>query len=602
MGVVNHVVTCQVRNYGSRDSTRHDTALRLIVRLDINATGRADCLPTYLRTYVSAIIYFAIDIDIDASIAMPVVIDLLSSPDLDLRSSRSNITVNTAKQLRRVAAPAPPLKVITPNAPNKSKDDWVSLSSDDDVDYRLPGSLISKPSHAELTTAAKPNGLRPTQATLAKDKDDAFYFLSDDFDSTVHLDESAMDLPQAKKRRLSPSPKAAPSLPAGLKQSNSNIDMPSKGGAPALKNSKAVLDVDPIVFTSSPDPSREAAKRRKQKRKENLDRDDSDDVFGLDPPQLGESSRVEKGLSSDEDFPDIDALPSRPAAKKASPRRKSSETALAKYNREKTAQKKADEKDKAVKAKAQAKKNKDAEREAEKERKAQEKEDKKRDKERAQELAKVNISRNDKKTSSLEMIVDMSSGLDSIVADQVRLFLAPLEVEHSIWDDIWPIVKWRRKVTARYAEEKGHWEPVAPYIKSETHIMYVMSAKEFVERATGDEGADLDIHVLQLKAKFDSCQIIYLIEGLMPWMKKNQNLKNRQFTDAVRSQLPQEEPTASQRRKKKEPEYVDEDILEDALLKLQVIHGAMIHHVPVKIETSQWIVNFTQHISTIPYK
>jgi crossover junction endonuclease EME1 len=387
-----------------------------------------------------------------------------------------------------------------------------------------------------------------------------------------------------------------------LKRSVSNIDRPSTIAGPSLKKSKAILDIDPIVFTSSPDPSREAAKRRKQKRKETQDLDDSDDVFGLDYPRLGESSRVDEDLSSGEDFPDIDALPSRPTTKKASPRRTSSETALVKYNKEKAAQKKAEEKAEAVKAKAQAKKTKDAEKEAEKDRKAQEKEDKKRNKEKAQELAKVNISRKDKKTSSPEMIVDMSSGLDSIVAEQVKLFLAPLEVEHSAWDDLLPIVKWRRKVNSRYDEEKGHWEPVAPHIKSEQHIIYVMSAKEFVERATGDEGADLDIHVLQLKAKFDSCQIIYLIEGLMPWMKKNQNLKNRQFTDAVRSQLPREKPTASQRRKKNEPEYVDEDILEDALLRLQVIHGAMIHHVPVKLETSQWIVNFTQHISTIPYK
>jgi crossover junction endonuclease EME1 len=526
---------------------------------------------------------------------MPVVIDLLSSPDwIPSRPDAPLKTTNT----KRIPAHAP-LEPISSNAPSKSKDDWLSLSSDDEVNYRLPRPSVAKAFRAVHITAANPVAPQP-KATVPKDN--AFYYLSDDFDSTVHLDESAMDLPQAKKRRLSPSPKAASSKSTGLTRSISNTDRPSTNTGPSLKKSKAIVDVDPIVFTSSPDPSREAAKRRKQKRQENQDPDDSDDVFGLKPPRLGESSRAEKDLSSDEDFPDIDALPSKPTTKKASPRRNSSETALAKYNKEKAAQKKVEEKAEAVKAKAQAKKDKDAEREAEKERKTQEKEDKKRNKEKAQELAKVNISRNDKKISSPEMIVDMSSGLDSLVAEQVKLFLAPLEVEHSTWEDTLPVVKWRRKVTARYDEEKGHWEPVPPHIKPEQHIIYVMSAKEFVERATGDEGADLDIHVLQLKAKFDSCQIIYLIEGLMPWMKKNQNLKNRQFTDAVRSQLPQEEPTASQRRKKKEPEYVDEDILEDALLKLQVIHGAMIHHVPVKFEVSQWIVNFTQHISTIPYK
>jgi crossover junction endonuclease EME1 len=90
----------------------------------------------------------------------------------------------------------------------------------------------------------------------------------------------------------------------------------------------------------------------------------------------------------------------------------------------------------------------------------------------------------------------------------------------------------------------------------------------------------------------------------MVWMRKNRNSKNRQFTEAVRSHLSQEVPTTSQRtRKKKEQDYyVDEDLIEDALLRLQAIHGALIHHTNAVIETAEWIFNFTQHISTIPYK
>jgi crossover junction endonuclease EME1 len=68
--------------------------------------------------------------------------------------------------------------------------------------------------------------------------------------------------------------------------------------------------------------------------------------------------------------------------------------------------------------------------------------------------------------------------------------------------------------------------------------------------------------------------------------------------------MSQDEPAATQRsrKKKEQEEYVDEDLVEDALLRLQVMHGTLIHHTAAMIETAEWIVVFTQHISTIPYR
>jgi crossover junction endonuclease EME1 len=530
---------------------------------------------------------------------MPEVIDLCSSPDLS--PSRPVAPVNKTKQ------PPVPAKPLTSKAATKTNYDWFSFSSVD-AEFNLPGPSMPNASRPNTFATTKPNISKPQTTKVAIAKDVDVFFHEDDLDSTVNLDGSVLDLPPAKKQRLSPPPKAAPSKSTGFKRSVANIRTSSKGAAsrissaPVLKKAKTTLDDDDIVFTSSPDLF-EAAKRRKQKRKENKKFDDSDDdVFGLDPPLFSKSRFAEIDDSSEEEFPDIDNMPMTAPAKPKSPKRKSSEAALAKYNKERTAQKKADEKAQAAKAREQSKKDKEPAKEAEKERKAQEKEEKKREKEKNQELAKVNVSRNDKKISTPEMIVDMSSGLDSTLADMVRKFLVPLDVEHSTWDDTAPIIKWRRKVKARFDDEKRHFVPTLPHIKAENHIIYMMTAEEFVERATGDEGADIDIHVLQLQAKFDSCKIIYLIEGYTSWIRKNRNSKNRKFTESVNSQLPQEVPTASERRKKKDHDYVDENILEDALLRLQVLHGAMIHHVPLKIDTAQWIVTFTQHISTIPYK
>jgi crossover junction endonuclease EME1 len=87
----------------------------------------------------------------------------------------------------------------------------------------------------------------------------------------------------------------------------------------------------------------------------------------------------------------------------------------------------------------------------------------------------------------------------------------------------------------------------------------------------------------------------------MPWMRKNKTIQNRKYTETVRS-IGREEPTASQRSRKKQEEYVDEDLVEDALLRLQVMHGALIHHTAATVETAEWILVFTQHISTVPYR
>jgi crossover junction endonuclease EME1 len=156
----------------------------------------------------------------------------------------------------------------------------------------------------------------------------------------------------------------------------------------------------------------------------------------------------------------------------------------------------------------------------------------------------------------------------------------------------------------------GHWEPCPKHIKPENHVMCVMTAKEFVDLATGGEGQDLDAHVLKMKTKFPGCTLLFLLEGLTAWMRKNRNVKNRQFTEAVRSQMALEEaslsgpPTAAPkpRKKKTSPEHIDEDLLEDALLKLQVLHQTLIHHTSATVDTAEQIRALTQHISTIPYR
>ncbi|KAL3421471.1 ERCC4 domain-containing protein [Phlyctema vagabunda] len=282
--------------------------------------------------------------------------------------------------------------------------------------------------------------------------------------------------------------------------------------------------------------------------------------------------------------------------------------ALRKYNAEKAVGKKPKppSKSKVPKVseeeKQAAKSKKLAAKEVDKEQKRIAREEKAAAKEREKEFAKANTL-TDKKNSTAQMIVDLPSCLDVRLGSHAKALLLPVGAELGEWESEISLIKWRRKVEAIYDEQAGHFVPCPKHIKDEMHIMYVMQANEFVSLATGPEGKDLDSHFLRLRAKYDGYTIIYLIEGLTPWMRKNKGVKNAQFQEAVRNMGQDEENSATQRRKpKKQAEYIDEDLIEDALLRLQVVHKPLIHHTNSAIETGQWVVAFTQHISTIPHR
>lgn len=196
------------------------------------------------------------------------------------------------------------------------------------------------------------------------------------------------------------------------------------------------------------------------------------------------------------------------------------------------------------------------------------------------------------------MIVDMPASLSPTTKVQLETLLEGLDVQYTTWDSpIENVVKWRRKVRSRYNDDLGLWEPLPLRIEDEKHALVILTADEFVKLALAD---DLESHVGKMVRHLGTHQIIYLLEGMLPWTRKNRNLRNRQFTSHVRSQ----EPTTQtgRRRTTTVPEYVPEEKIDDALLQLQVMHDVLIHHTTIPLETAQWIAVFTQHVSTVPYR
>ncbi|KAF7589277.1 hypothetical protein BBP40_004535, partial [Aspergillus hancockii] len=277
------------------------------------------------------------------------------------------------------------------------------------------------------------------------------------------------------------------------------------------------------------------------------------------------------------------------------------------------------EKDAKAKDREAAKAQREREKQLEKERKQKLKEEKAREKQLAADLAEVNKLKVDKKESTPEMLIDLASSLEGTsVGNQTVEFMDRLKVEQTFFESSIPnVVKWRRKVTAKYNDTLGHWEPCSFHIKAEEYILVLLPAQEFVDMVIASPGdpasntTDLDLHVQRLKSTYPGSTPIYLIEGLTAWMRKNNNSRNRAYRAEVLRQSQPQEPstttTTSSRRKKtaNKPETtppVDDDTIEDALLALQVTHSCLIHHTTAAPESAEWIKNFTEHISTVPYR
>ena len=474
-----------------------------------------------------------------------------------------------------------------------------------------------------------------------------FLLLSDDFDSNIHIGISTPG--QAHKRRKLNSKHDCSEYLVGSVTpiDQQNTLPPTRLSTIALKakrrGKKAAVDCEPILSISSPnDTSISPHKNRPAFNPISCYDDDFDDNAVERPCQVDSQSqpgnplsnrtatllaeisansrhpvrqksalKSKKTASIEGQGTCVSKVESRPIQRRGKPT--TSRTRLTSAERDIKDQEK--EREKAKKAQ---------DKEGEKERKQKLKDERAREKQIAADLAEVNKAKTDKKISIQEMIVDLPLSIEGQSVDtQVREILRGLEVPITTYNGTTPnIIKWRRKVVSRYNEEMGYWEPSPEVILPEKHIMCLLSAKDFVAMAGTDpaktDSKDLETHVLRLKADFEDSKPIYMIEGLGQWMRKNKNTRNRAYQAAILSQIEpthtddllqqRSEPNAARhkatkkRGKKSVEEYVDEDMVEDALLRLQVMHGCLVHHTSASIETAEWIATFTENISQIPFK
>ncbi|KAG6017911.1 hypothetical protein E4U54_001239 [Claviceps lovelessii] len=411
-------------------------------------------------------------------------------------------------------------------------------------------------------------------------------FLSDPFDSPQQLGTGKQPM---ARRAMSCDPFMSSSPPPPRPQAahdRSNGTQSYTSGLSKRPDMKAYEADELDPFEDSPPPQKRAA--------------DS----GLDELICIDDSSERSHQSSDDELPSIMEMDLTKRRMRSPMRRTQSDTAWSNRTASRSTQA-----PKLTRPKKTA-----AERETEKEHKRREREQLKAakavEKHRVAALAEVNKLRTDKKVSTPEMIVDLPSGLDAGLQVQIKEMLQGLGVEHATWScPNHKMIKWRRKVTSRFNEEMGLWQPISPRIAHEEIALVILVAEEFVSLALEDA---LHKRVADIKRQHGRNKLILLLQGMTAWTRKNRSIRNRKFTSGVRAAGDEtaaaaaaaasssSSSTASKTRAA--ADYISEDIIEDAMLSLHVEHGILLHHTAAPIETAKWVVSFTQHISTIPYK
>lgn len=274
----------------------------------------------------------------------------------------------------------------------------------------------------------------------------------------------------------------------------------------------------------------------------------------------------------------------------------------------------------------EAKKQKDAEREA----KRAKREAARKEKEHLKALEAANKNKASKASAVKEMVVDMDPVLyDTKLGEDIRSQLGELEVEtNKMNDENSPFasavqepkeggintVTFRRKVTAEYDPEEDIYRPIELKVKEENCVIIIITGERFAEIV--NEGHTVrGTHLDNINKAFQGKQVIYVIENLQAILRRSANETNREVTMRVRELMGGEEgepPESSQgtttaRRATSNRSTgggikVDEQTVEEFLMDLQFTHSFKVVQTASKLETTEWIVDLVQEISSAPYK
>lgn len=237
--------------------------------------------------------------------------------------------------------------------------------------------------------------------------------------------------------------------------------------------------------------------------------------------------------------------------------------------------------------------------EAAKAAKAAEKERQAIEKSKAKSIAAVNRLKKSKKDCTPEIIIDICKEIKkTAIGNHINDIPKALgcTVNYTVMA-VPGLVTFRRRCTSRYDANLDHYIPLPEEeIVSESQSIVLMKATQF-QTLAGDPTL-LSDHVTSVRAARPDAQVLYLIEGVQALIRKGRTAKNRAFTAAVRSG----NTISSSELDSRPDDQVDEELLEDALLDLQILHKCLIVHSTSPKDTADHLSVLVSDISTIPYK
>ena len=228
------------------------------------------------------------------------------------------------------------------------------------------------------------------------------------------------------------------------------------------------------------------------------------------------------------------------------------------------------------------------------------KEQKAREKQLAADFAKANqASQWDKKNSSSQMVVDISTGLaNGATGARITAKLQELHIDHATKDrEPANVVTWRRKVNTTFNEELNHWELAEEKVVDEKHVLCYFGGEDMCRILFEGSGAEeLDQVVANVKRLYGDHQVLFLLEGVDAALRKFRTKTNKSYRNAVRQGTAM--PAGADAAPQDHASMVES--LEDTLMHLQIAHGCGVLQTAEGNETAEWIAAFTEQISTAP--
>ncbi|KAI5295471.1 hypothetical protein KEM52_001268 [Ascosphaera acerosa] len=325
--------------------------------------------------------------------------------------------------------------------------------------------------------------------------------------------------------------------------------------------------------------------------------------------RLSTSERARVSSQTDASRPQSDsdesAPPSVPASQATTTAKRSAASKLTAEERAQRAAERLRQKEELAQAKAANAKKRHEEREQKRRLKLQE-----------AEMTEVNRRATDRKRTVLEVIVQLSSALDTHFTELAQQCFRSAEVECEVVDGLVPeLITFKRKVSKVWDASAYTFRPIPQQVVTEPTVICVLKASNLARLvAAGHDGnvaeETVDSLAKRIEAAHPGCNQVYVIEGMAHYVKTRASRAQREFANQVRDALTQSEPVSvsasapadnSRRRAtatKRTPD-VNEEHLEMALQHLEVEHFAKISHTATVAETVAWILRLTEYMSLV---